>query len=244
MVVGVGGRAVCVGVDDESLLERLRPWQIDFPTSLVDYGLELSPGQPDDVIRPLPRLAHGTCDLVRSHDQGALTQALFRILGSLQTEPKPGSVRLRLMPLIYEGRALLVPVDHGGRISARWYERRGITPVYSVTTVVDTTSLSVVIDPELGASSSDSIRYPLMGWWLPSGDPTAALTPGFAVAFAMAMVDRVDGSSLGDIAALVDRMPPALVPKALDHVLERYDAPRGERIRETVREQLKQTLTR
>lgn len=206
------------------MLDRLEPWRVELDTEFVDYRIEFDPPR-KGAARPLPRIKHGSCDLVRLRDRQLLESTFLRILNAFGPASEPNQVRLALMPLEFDGRVLLVPPVHAGKLSHRWYVDHGITPWYSASSVVDVESGRARVDPPLG-SSEPSAWWPIADWWLPSADPTAPLSPAQAVAYAMARAAAAGlapdqaVSTLTGIAEFVARHMPSLAPQVSDSVLE------------------------
>lgn len=239
IVIGVDAAAITVASDDPSFIESLEPWRIELDTDLVDFLLELDPSRSKD--RPgrryLPRLRNGSCDLFRLRDTDLLTLVTRRVLASFGVPEAPGQVRVGLMPVVCGAKALLVPPTHGGAISHRWYESRGLVPVYGVSSVVDIEAWSVRVDPPLGSVyEAEPEWYPLLDWWLPSVDPTAGLTPGHAVAQVMRLVTGVAEANAGAVLATVARAVechlPGLAPVAPDYLVEQLDPRNATELRE------------
>ena len=244
-VVGVDGLAISIGTDSAEIVERLRPWHVEVDATVVDYALELAPTA-DPVrprVRPLPRLAHGTCDLFRLRDPAELTVAFLRLLASFSTPTQPDRVRLGLMPIVHNNHALLIAADHGGRIPARWYADRSIVPYYTYSSQIDVANLTVHVDrPLTDAGSSTEPGVPLLDWWLPTANLTAELSGGTAVAQAMRFTNGIASpnvqSTLERVAMLVERHPPGLAPAAVDHVIERLHPARGAEVRHELMAQI------
>jgi len=249
IVVGVNGVAISVASDTPEIIALLEPWRVAVDAELVDYAIELDPPPPDSPrgMRPLPRLTHGTCDLFRLRDPDQLTLALMRILASFSAPAEPDRIRVGLMPLVHQDRALLVETAHAGRISPRWYRAHSVTPIYGLSSVVNVSTLTVEIDEPLlgGTTSATPTSLPLLDWWLPSADVSLGLSPGEAVAFVMRLAVDITGTnaraSLERAAQLVELRPPQLAPAASDHINERFNPARAKRIRTQITEAI-QTL--
>jgi hypothetical protein len=251
IVVGINGLAVSIGSDDPDTIDRLEPWRVDVDTELIDYGLQLhpAPGQ-DRGPRRLPRLMHGSCDLIRLHDENELITALLRILASFSEEPHPNVLRVSLMTLVHEGRALLIPIDHGGRISRRWFARKEIQPLYGLSSLIDVEQFTVSVDAPISANASQTatarVSYPLADWWLPTVDESRPLSPGHAVAHTMTMVQGITGDNaqevLADLAGLVTTRPPSLIPAAPNVYMEQIDPGGADALRRQVCERITQAF--
>jgi hypothetical protein len=245
LVIGVGGVAISVASDDPTVIGRLRPWQIDADRDVVDYALELDPARPEGRrgVRPLARLLHGSCDLVRLRDTQELTTAFMRILATFSPGAGADHFRIGLMPIVHDGRVILIPPDHGGKISHRWYKSESIRPIYSMSSLVHVANLTVDLDAPLDSSDSASAEsLPLLEWWLPSSNPSAEISPGHALAQALRLahwdVDADVQHVLDNAARLVAHRPPALVPAAMHHVFEQLNPAQANAIRRQVSAQL------
>jgi hypothetical protein len=132
IVIGIQGLAVCVGSDSAAVIDQLEPWRIDVDSDIADYGLELAPQRSANNagLRRLPRLAHGTCDVIRLRDTATLIQALMRVLGSFNQLPSDRLLRIGLVPVVSADRAVLLPIEYVGRMPIRWFTANGFEPLY------------------------------------------------------------------------------------------------------------------
>ena len=224
LVIGVGGVAISVASDDPTVIGRLRPWQIDADRDVVDYALELDPARPEG-------------------RRGVLTTAFMRILATFSPGAGADHFRIGLMPIVHDGRVILIPPDHGGKISHRWYKSESIRPIYSMSSLVHVANLTVDLDAPLDSSDSASAEsLPLLEWWLPSSNPSAEISPGHALAQALRLahwdVDADVQHVLDNAARLVAHRPPALVPAAMHHVFEQLNPAQANAIRRQVSAQL------
>lgn len=224
ITIGVGGRAIAIGTDSPEVMAALAAWQIEDVGDPTDYCLELSPaatgpGQP----RPLSGLYHGSTALLRSRDATRLTTTLLRVLSSHARPAGDHQVRVALMPVIRGGVAMLVPRVSIGAVPDRWLLAKGIEAIYTVSSLVDTESAQVLIDPPLG-SDDDPTAFEFGGWWLPPRPSDGALSPGFAVAEVMTLVTGISAmnaaSTLRAVARLVGRAHPVFAPTIGDGVKE------------------------
>lgn len=224
ITIGVGDKAIAIGTDAPEVMAPLEPWRIDHVDERTDYCLELSPaasgaGQP----RPLPGLYHGSTALLRSRDTTRLTTTLLRVLSSHARAARDQQVRLALMPVIRGGVAMLLPRATIGAVPDRWLLAQEIEAIYTVSSLVDTESAEVLIDPPLGSDQEPS-AFEFGGWWLPPRASDDALSPGFAVAEAMALATDVNdlnaASTLRAVARLVERAHPVFAPTIGEGVKE------------------------
>jgi len=224
ITIGVGGRAIAIGTDSPEVMATLEPWRIDHVGEPTDYCLELSPaapgaGQP----RPLPGLYHGSTALARSRDTARLTTTLLRVLSSHARPAGDHQVRLALMPVVRGGVAILLPRASIGAVPDRWLLAQGIEAVYTVSSLVDTESALVLIDPPLGRDEEPR-AVEFGGWWLPPRYRDSELSPGFAVAEGMTLVTDVTAlnaaSTLRAVARLVERAQPVFAPTIAEGVKE------------------------
>lgn len=224
ITIGVGGRAIAIGTDSPEVIATLEPWRIDQVGEPTDYCLELSPaassaGQP----RPLPGLYHGSTALLRSRDTTRLTTTLLRVLSSHARPAGDHQVRVALLPVIRGGVAMLLPRASIGAVPDRWLLAQGIEAIYTVSSLVDTESAQVLIDPPLG-SDQEPGAFEFGGWWLPPRHSDGELSPGFAVAEAMTLVTDVSAlnaaSTLRAVARLVERAHPVFAPTIGEGVKE------------------------
>jgi hypothetical protein len=224
ITIGVEGRAIAIGTDSAEVMAILEPWQIDDAGDPTDYCLELSPaatgaGQP----RPLPGLYHGSTALLRSRDTTRLTTTLLRVLSSHARPADDHQVRVALMPVIWGGFAMLLPRATIGAVPDRWLLAQGIQAMHTVSSLVDTKSAQVLIDPPLGSDEEPS-AFNFGGWWLPPRPSDGALSPGFAVAEVMTLVTDVNSlnaaSTLRGVARLVERAHPVFAPTIGEGVKE------------------------
>ena len=222
--VGVGGKAIVIGTDSSHAVATLEPWRIDHAGEPTDYCLELAPaasgtGQP----RPLPGLYHGSTALLRSRDANRLTTTLLRVLSSYTRPAGHHRVRVALMPVIRGGVAMLLPRASIGAVPDRWLQAQGIEAIYTVSSLVDTESAQVLIDPPLGTDEEPG-AFDFGGWWLPPRFWDGELSPGFAVAEVMTLVTDVNalnaGPTLRAIARLVERARPVFAPTIGEGVKE------------------------
>lgn len=223
--IGVGGKGVTVGTDAPEVIARLAPWRIEDLGDPTDYCLQLhppatSPGKP----RPLPALYHGSTALLRSQDTTRLTAALLRVLASHARPAGNGQLRVRLMPVIRDGVALLAPPASMATVPDRWMLAQGIEAFHTVSSLVDTRGGEVLVDAPLG-SDDEPERRVFGGWWLPPRHWDGVLSPGFAVAEVMTLVTDVTvdnaASTLRSVAALVERARPVFAPRSVDALKER-----------------------
>jgi hypothetical protein len=205
-------------------MATLEPWRIDHVGEPTDYCLEQSPaapgtGQP----RPLPGLYHGSTALLRSRDTTRLTTTLLRVLSSHARPAGDHQIRLALMPVIRGGVAMLLPRASIGAVPDRWLLAQGIEALYTVSSLVDSETAQVLIDPPLG-SDEEPGAFEFGGWWLPLRQSDGALSPGFAVAEVMTLVTGVSAlnaaSTLRAVASLVERAHPAFAPTIGEGVKE------------------------
>ena len=224
ITVGMGGKAVAIGTDSPEVVAALDPWRIEDVGEPTDYCLELAPEAPGaGRPRPLPGLYHGSTALLRSRDPDRVTTALLRVLASHDRPPGDQQVRVALMPVIRHGVALLVPRTTIAAVPDRWLQTQGIEAVYTVSSLVDAESGTVLIDPPLGGDEAPT-AVGFGGWWLPPHFWEGELSPGFAVAEVMTLVTDVDGrnasSTLRAVARLVERAHPDFAPGIGDGVKE------------------------
>ena len=221
----VGGKGISVGTDAPEVIAELDPWRIDDIGDPIDYCLELhppasSPGKP----RRLPGLYHGSTALLRNRDSARVATALLRVLASHARPAADGQLRLRLMPLVRDGIALLAPPASIAPVPDRWMLAQGIEAFHTVSSLVDAQSGAVLVDAPLGTDEKPATCV-FGGWWLPSRHWDGALSPGFAVAEAMTLVSDVTvdnaASTLRSVAALVERAHPVFAPRSVDAVKER-----------------------
>jgi hypothetical protein len=218
-----------VASDDPAVVEALRPWQLDLDTELVDYILQLDP--PNGARsgrRGLPTITRGCQPLFRIRDRRELRRAFWRLLASFARTQDPSEVRIQLMPLVREGRALLVPPSHAGAISHRWYAKAGITPIYTAACVMDADGWTVGVDaplvtePNADGGARDGI--PILDGWLPAAVPDYDLPRGEALAHVMRLAVGVDDDNVGDVlraaSRLVSERLPGLAPVAPDRYIE------------------------
>jgi hypothetical protein len=222
ITIGLDGTAVAVGTDAAEVIATLEPWRIDNIGEPTDYCLELHPSAPAaGKPRPLPGLYHGSTALLRSQDRARLTATLLRVLSSHARPAGDRQIRVALMPVSRDGAALLVPMASIRAVSDRWLQSQGIEATYTVSSLVDTDTAHVLIDPPLG-SDEEPERLRFCGWWLPPQHQEATLSPGFALAAMMTLVIDVHAenaaSTLRAVARLVERAHPVLAPSTPDAV--------------------------
>ena len=230
IVVGINGTAITVASDQRQIIDSLRPWQIDLETQLVDYVLETEPPDIADQpsLRKLASISNGCDPLFRLRDTEILVETFWRMLASFRRPESPGQIRVRMMPIVRDGVALLVPPGHAGMISHRWYEAQSMEPLYTATSVIDVASWTVRVDRSLLAGTKPGgdlePAYPILHWWLPSADPSAGITPGDAVAHVMRWCFGTDAQNAGqvltDIATAVAIQLPGLAPLAIERIVE------------------------
>lgn len=223
--VGLGGTAVSIGTDAPEVIGALEPWRVPDVGEPTDYCLELSPpahggaGAP----RPLPGLYHGATALLRSRDRARLTTALRRVLASHARPAADGEVRIGLMPVVRDGVALLAPPTSIAALPDRWMTAQGIDAIHTVSSLVNVDGAQVLVDPPLG-SHEEPAAPALGGWWLPPSYRSGALSPGFAVAEAMALVADVTTANapsvLEAVAQLVERAHPVHAPRSVAAIKE------------------------
>jgi hypothetical protein len=229
LAIEVDGAVLTVASDDPAVVEALRPWQLDLDTELVDYILQLDPPTGARTgHRGLPTITRGCQPLFRIRDRMELRRAFWRLLASFARTQHPSEVRIQLMPLVHEGRALLVPPSHAGAISHRWYAKAGITPIYTAASVIDAdgwtvrTDASLVAEPDTNGGALDGI--PILDWWLPAAVPDYDLPRGEALAHVMRLAVGVDDDNAGDVlraaSRLVSECLPGLAPVAPDRYTE------------------------
>jgi hypothetical protein len=222
--IGLGGTAISIGTDSADVIAALDRWQIADVGEPVDYCLELDPASPGPgKPRPFPGLYHGSTALLRSRDVTRITAAFMRVLSSHARPAGDGQVRIGLMPVVRNGVALLVPPASMATVPARWLESEGIEALYTVSSLVDAGEARVLVDPPLG-DDDEPTALTLGGWWLPHDQWDGELTPGFAVAEAMALVAGVTAANaapvLRAVAALVERALPAFAPRTIAAIQE------------------------
>ncbi len=222
--VGVGGKAISIGTDSPEVAAALEAWRILDVGGPTDYCLELDPPAPKGgKARPLPGLYHGSKTLLRSRDPARLTAALLRVLGSHAHPASAGQVRIGLMPLVFDGAALLAPPPVIGAVPDRWIVAQGIEALYTISSIVDVDQGRVVIDPPLGSDEEPETRA-FRGWWLPPSGSQGASTPGLAVAEAMKLVADVTAANAAEtlqaVATLVERTLPVVAPRTADATKE------------------------
>jgi len=168
-VLGVGETAVTIGTDSPSILEQLAPWRIDEPAALVDFGLELTPAQPEERSAPrlLPNLRHGSDRIAQCDRPEVLSESLRRILGGFAAPPTTTQLRVRGATLVRKGIAYLVPLSNLSSLSYRWLQRHGFDAFYVPSARLDAATVELVIDAELGSETEHrgEQRLPLGGIW-------------------------------------------------------------------------------
>lgn len=235
MAVGVGGRAIRIGTDAPEVIAALAPWKIADIGDPTDYCVELHPGAGDGRVRRLPGLYHGTTALFRSQDTARLATALNRVLGSYAHPAGDGQFRIRLMPVVRDGVAFLIPPATAAAVPDRWLASEGIEAFHTVSSLVDAAGGRVLLDPPLGRNEN-SVALAFGGWWLPHKEWEGELSAGFAVAELMALTLDVTAANAASImravALLAERTRPAFAPvtvkalrSALIDVLDRAGAP-------------------
>jgi hypothetical protein len=222
--LGLEGKAIAVGTDAAEIVARLEPWRIADIGEPTDYCLELRPSAPGGGRpRPRPGLYHGSTALLRSGDAARLTTAFLRVLASHGRPAGDGQVRVGLMPVVRDGVALLAPPASIAAVPDRWLVTQGIEVIYTVSSLVDAGSATVLVDPPLGSDDEPS-ALTFGGWWLPSRHWDGDLTPGFAVAEVMTLVRDITtgnaGSALRAVANLVEQAHPTIAPVGVDALKE------------------------
>ena len=222
--VALGSHAIAVGTDAADIVARLEPWRISDVGEPTDYCLELHPPvSGDGRTRPLPGLYHGSTALVRSRATDRLSEALLRVLGSYDRPAGDHQVRIGLTPLARDGAAFLAPPGIIAGLSDRWLTAQGFDVFYTVSSLIDVATATVLVDPPLG-SGEEPAELTFGGWWLPSRHWEGALTPGFAVAEVMTLVHGVTAANaasvLRGVASLVERINPAVAPNGGEELKE------------------------
>ena len=250
IVVGIDGFAICVGSDSNEVIDRLQPWAIDVVSDIADYALELSPESSTEIsgLRRLPRLMHGTCDVIRLRDIEALSEALMRVLGSFKKLDGDGLLRIGLVPVVSGDRAVLIPIEQVGRMSRRWFAKHGVEPLYGISSVIDVEEMTVTPEAALGGGRGLSEHsYSLHEWWLSSTDPSVGLGNGEAVAQTMRYTNPrspKEAQRVLELAAtLVRQQRPSLVLAAPDHIMEQVDPETAADVLRAVETKLTTALT-
>ena len=225
LTVEVDGTAVTVGADDPTVIAALRPWAVDLDPDFVDYGLILDPQPvPGYPARALPALHHGCEPVFRLNDTAVLRRAFGRVVASFARPAGAHEVRIALMPLVRDGRALLVPPAHAGAVSPHRYRQAGIEPVYTTSCVIDAATWTVRWDTALADDRDPAAPtgpLPIVDWWLPAADPEYLMSPGEALAHVMRLSVAVTADvTLPAAARLVADHPPRLAPLAPDRYTE------------------------
>lgn len=222
ITVGVGTRAIVVGTDSSEVVDRLEPWRIDDVGGLVDYGVDLhARGEPLRWPRPLPALQHGTACVLRSRDTTHVVTALLRVLASHERPPADGEVRVALVPVARDGLALLVPLACVAAASSRRLGARGVEVVHTVSSLVDTRTARVLVDPPLG-SGEEPRALAVGGCWVAT-DESCTLSPGRAAAEVMQLALGVTADNaqptLEAVADLMRYVPAARAPTTVVGVI-------------------------
>jgi hypothetical protein len=162
--------------------------------------------------------------LLRSRDTTRLTEAFLRVLGSYARPAGPGQVRVRLMPVVRDGVALLVPTANIGAVPDRWMTAHGIEAVRTVSSLIDARGAKILVDPPLG-SDDDPAELVFGGWWVPYSSSDSTRSPGFAVAEVMKLATDVTvenaASTLHAVAALVTQIHPDITPRTAAAIKDR-----------------------
>jgi hypothetical protein len=221
--IGLNGRAISIGTDAHEVIARLEPWRIEDLGEPTDYCLELHPAEPGGGRpQPLPGLYHGSTALLRSRDNTRLTTAFLRVLASHGRPAAEGQVRVRLMPVVRNGAAILAPPASVAALPDRWLLAQGFDVVHTASSLIDARTATVLVDPPLG--SDETVAIPFDAWWLPPRHSEEPLSPGFAVAEVMTLVENVTpasaGSTLRAVASLVERAHPTFTPAGIDPLKE------------------------
>lgn len=214
-----------MGTDAPEVIAALDQWRIPDVGEPTDYCLELHPvasggsGSP----RPLPGLYHGSIALLRSRDRQRLVSALLRVLASHARPGEDGQLRIALMPVVRDAVALLAPPASISALSDRWLSSQGFQAVHTVSSLVDVERAQVLFDPPLGRD--EPVEMATLGaWWLPPSYRPGELTPGFAVAEAMALLVDITAANasaaLHAVARLVERSHPLHAPRSAAAIKE------------------------
>ena len=191
-VIAVNGTVLTIGTDDQELMEHLRPWVVPEPSSLVDFGLQAHPPQPENRAAPrlLPSLKHGSDVLARSDDVDLLRTALLRMI-TASTNPTPvGMIRVSGAVLERDGGAYVVPEGNLRSFSYRALARQGVLAHPGQSVLLDASDGTVQLDVALGSTDS-ARRLPLRAWLFNHREPGLPTTVGEDVA-------RVLGNLWGD----------------------------------------------
>ena len=191
-VIAVNGTVLTIGTDDQELMEHLRPWVVPEPSSLVDFGLQAHPPQPENRAAPrlLPSLKHGSDVLARSDDVDLLRTALLRMI-TASTNPTPvGMIRVSGAVLERDGLGYVVPEGNLRSFSYRALARQGIVVHPGLSVLIDASNAAVHLDAAHG--TAESVRkVPLRAWLFNHREPGLPATVGEDVA-------RVLGNLWGD----------------------------------------------
>lgn len=210
-VIGIGDLAVCVGTDDDAIVDALAPWVIDEPATLVDFGVQLHPRPTArGVARTHPNLRHGSDWIASAPDPQVVSDGLMRILGALAAEPAEGEFRLAAVPSLRNGAVDLLTVHEVAHGSYRQLSRGGAKVVVVDRVDIDPERLTVRIAAPLGSGEQPTV-LPLRSWRIGPNAPEPGAPPSAVVA---AMARRVlpnagtGPTTLGGLVRLVERLAP------------------------------------
>lgn len=210
-VLALGDGEVCVGSDDEHLVQRFAPWIVDRPGGLVDFGVELHPIPAGPRMpRALPNLRHGSAHLAAAPDASVLVDGLARILGACARLPGPGEFLLCAVPVVgAKGVELMTPGEVSGG-SYRQMARRGRRPLLVDRVAIDPVAATARIAAPLDADEADLVlpitRLHVDGE-APAADSLAAQVARLAPRLPATRLDDA-ASDLAALADLLQRVAP------------------------------------
>ncbi|MDQ6698339.1 MAG: PqqD family peptide modification chaperone [Actinomycetota bacterium] len=177
-------------------------------------------------------LLQGDTVVVRSRSVRRVIDALLAYLASHTAPDVPDRWRIAAFPVTKDGRAVLLPDDLRSNLARIQPQltRAGLSMVDLPTAIVDLSTAELVVPPARVSHDSDVVaglgsvhargtelppaapgRYPLAAWLFPDPGPGAGVA-ATSLALAVAAIARPrDAVLLTDVAALLQRVPVAVV---------------------------------